>query len=98
LIQEIGVESISRKICDRISYIYERVVELGLEPFTPQAPERRAGIVTFRDPRKDSRELYKSLQASGVLCAQRTGGIRFSPHFYTPSESLDRALAAVERA
>jgi hypothetical protein len=30
-----------------------------------------------------------------VLCAQRGGGIRFSPHFYTPVEVIDRALGEV---
>ena len=30
-----------------------------------------------------------------VLCAQRGGGVRFSPHFYTPFEDLDRAMDLV---
>jgi cysteine desulfurase/selenocysteine lyase len=98
LIQETGIDSISRKVSNRISYIHDRITELGLESLTPQAPERRAGIFTFHHPHKDSYELYKSLQAAGVLCAQRAGGIRFSPHFYTPPEDLDRALTALERA
>jgi hypothetical protein len=29
------------------------------------------------------------------MCAMRGGGIRFSPHFYTPFESLDFALQVV---
>jgi hypothetical protein len=28
----------------------------------------------------------------GIVCAARAGAIRFSPHFYTPIEQLDRAL------
>ena len=33
--------------------------------------------------------------ARRCLCAQRGGGVRFSPHFYTPFEDLDRAMDLV---
>ena len=33
--------------------------------------------------------------ARQVLCAQRGGGLRFSPHFYTPMADLDRAMDLV---
>lgn len=98
LLQETGLESIYEKISKNISYLYDSLGELGLEIITPRAPERRAGIITFRHPRTDSRAIYQSLQAAGVLCAQRAGGIRFSPHFYTPTERLDRALEELKRA
>jgi cysteine desulfurase/selenocysteine lyase len=29
------------------------------------------------------------------LCAARGGGVRFSPHFYTPREQIDQALSLV---
>ena len=58
-----------------------------------QDPERRAGIVTFARPGIDTARLYEYLQKSGVVCALRAGGIRFSPHFYTTRQTLDRALA-----
>jgi cysteine desulfurase/selenocysteine lyase len=98
LIQETGIESICKAVMKNVSYLSDCLSERGLESLTPQAPERRAGIITFCHPRKDSRELHKSLQAAGVLCAQRASGIRFSPHFYTPREDIERALAALERA
>jgi len=34
----------------------------------------------------------------GVICAPRGGGIRFSPHFYTPQQVLDRAIGILETA
>ena len=40
-----------------------------------------AGIVTFKPLRENLDALYRRLQAAGVICAQRGGGIRFSPHF-----------------
>jgi selenocysteine lyase/cysteine desulfurase len=59
-------------------------------------PDRRAGIVTFTRPGVDNAALYRHLQANGVVCALRGGGIRFSPHFYTPQTVLDRALTLAE--
>jgi hypothetical protein len=35
---------------------------------------------------------------SGVLCAYRGGGVRFSPHFYTPQQSLLSAIDQVKTA
>ncbi|MGH8502079.1 MAG: aminotransferase class V-fold PLP-dependent enzyme [Gammaproteobacteria bacterium] len=95
LLQETGLESIQKKVFQNISYLYDSLNELKMEIITPRAPERRAGIITFRSPH--SEDLYRNLQAAGVLCAQRAGGIRFSPHFYTSTERLDRALSILKR-
>jgi selenocysteine lyase/cysteine desulfurase len=59
--------------------------------------ERHAGIITFRHPEKDNRQIYKRLQEHGILCAQRAGGIRFSPHFYTPRRDLERTIESLEK-
>ncbi|HBZ99729.1 MAG TPA: aminotransferase, partial [Pseudomonas sp.] len=32
-------------------------------------------------------------KAAQVVCALRGGGIRFSPHFYTPQRVIDETLA-----
>ena len=60
---------------------------------SPPTPTRRAGIVTFRSPREGSDALFQRLRDSGVVCAPRGGGIRFSPHFYTDDQVIDRVLA-----
>ncbi len=97
LIRETGIDVIYTEVSNRVAYVQDCVAALGLAAVTPRASGRRAGIVTFRHPHRDSRELYKSLQTAGVLCAQRGSGIRFSPHFYTPWEGLDRALRVLAR-
>lgn len=98
LLREEGLASIHDRIASNISYLYGSLSALGMEMITSKAPERRAGIITFRHPRKNNRAIYAHLQAAGVLCAQRAGGIRFSPHFYTPTERLERALDALQQA
>ncbi|MGD8207376.1 MAG: hypothetical protein PVH47_04790, partial [Thiohalocapsa sp.] len=59
---------------------------------SPREPTRRAGIVTFRVPGVDQQALYRALMQRNLMCASRGGGIRFSPHFYTPESHLTRAI------
>ena len=56
-------------------------------------PGRRSGIITFSVAGQDHKALHKALMDRGVVCALRGGGIRWSPHFYTPQSTLESALA-----
>ncbi|MBA2409127.1 MAG: aminotransferase class V-fold PLP-dependent enzyme [Gammaproteobacteria bacterium] len=98
LLREEGLSSIHEIISRNILCLYDSLQDAGCEVITPRAAERRAGIITFRHPHKDNRAIYEHLQSAGVLCARRAGGIRFSPHFYTPTERLDRALNTLQQA
>jgi selenocysteine lyase/cysteine desulfurase len=95
LIEEVGIEHVRRELQLRTTHLIEGIDRHGLELLSPRATERRAGIVTFRVPGRPSAEIYPELMQRRVLCAQRGGGIRFSPHFYTPFEVIDRALGEV---
>lgn len=95
LIEEIGTGRIAEAINARIDHLIARIDDLGLDLLSPRAPGRRAGIVTFRAPGLDSAQLHRGLMERRVLCAQRGGGIRFSPHFYTPIPVIDRAMDLV---
>jgi cysteine desulfurase/selenocysteine lyase len=53
---------------------------------------RQAGILTVAPMRESVETVFRRLQRAGVICAVRGGGVRFSPHFYTPRQALDRAL------
>ena len=92
LLLETGVSQIAQSISSKISYLTDYLLEHSAEICSEIRPERRAGIVTFRFPGDDTSARYHFLQEQGVICALRGGGIRFSPHFYTPQGVLDRAL------
>jgi selenocysteine lyase/cysteine desulfurase len=64
---------------------------------SPLATEDRAGIVTFKPDKANLETLYRTLMKEGVICAQRGGGIRFSPAFYTPLEVIDEAVNRLKR-
>jgi cysteine desulfurase / selenocysteine lyase len=95
LLLEPGMEAIAAEIDVRWQHLYEGLRRLGCRVVTPTDPKRHAGILTFLPSRGSTESLFRALLGRRVLCAQRGGGIRFSPHFYLPFEALDRALAAV---
>jgi len=65
-------------------------------------PGQRAGIVTFRPRQVSSEALYRALQAAGVVCAARGGGVRLSPrlspHFWHADADIDAALERIDTA
>lgn len=96
LLLEVGPERIAERIAERVQYIEARLGATGAYEFiTPSAPARRAGIFTFRPLNEGMDETFHRLWDAGVVCARRGGGIRFSPHFYTPFEVIDQALATL---
>jgi selenocysteine lyase/cysteine desulfurase len=94
LLLEVGLERVAERIHARTQRLVDFVQGHAecLALITDPAPERRAGIITFRPLREDTDALYQRLQAAGVICAKRGGGIRFSPHFHTRDDEIDRAL------
>ena len=97
MLQETGIETVRGKVLEHSTYLLEQIHKHGdtLQPVT-QGPEARlAGIVTFRHRAADPAALCAYLQERGVMCAQRGGGIRFSPHFYIQRRQLDTALDLV---
>jgi cysteine desulfurase / selenocysteine lyase len=96
LLTEIGMDQVWSRLQARTDHLIGLIDERGFELLTPRAPERRAGIVTFRVPGESSARLYQALMARRVLCAQRGGGLRFSPHFYTAFETLECAMRLLD--
>ena len=92
LLLNTGLEGVSEAISTKVSYLIDNLINNSAEILSETHPERRAGILTFRFPNDDTALRYRHLQEQGVICALRGGGIRFSPHFYTPQVVLDRAL------
>ena len=65
---------------------------------TPDREGVYTGIVPFRHSAVNPGGVPRRLWARNVICAQRGGGVRFSPHFYTRREQLEAAVAAVQTA
>jgi cysteine desulfurase/selenocysteine lyase len=93
LILETGIETIETLLLERTAYLIKAITNQPmLELLSSSMSERHSGIVLFRHRFIENERLYQRLKQNGVVCAIRGGGIRFSPHFYTPLDLLKRAL------
>jgi len=87
------MNNIAKAILKNTSYLIDKLNDLdGIELLTPASEQQRAGIVTFKINGKDMTEIYVKLMNNKVICANRLGAIRFSPHFYTDVEIIDKSL------
>ena len=93
LFDEIGMEHVEKLILKNTSYLIDIINNIDeINILSPTEEYRRAGIVTFKIEAKDNTEIYTKLMKNKVICANRLGGIRFSPHFYTGLNIIDRSL------
>ncbi|MDA5101762.1 aminotransferase class V-fold PLP-dependent enzyme [Pseudomonas aeruginosa] len=98
LLEEVGMERVDRDIAERVQWLQDGLSGIpGVRLHSPRNPSRRAGILTFSLDGQDSRTLFETLRQERVICAQRGGGIRFSPHFYTSSTVIDDTLAILRQ-
>jgi cysteine desulfurase / selenocysteine lyase len=97
LLLEYGLESVSRNIDRNISYLIENTkIMQDIKPLSPTLPTRRSGIFTFSAP-VAMPWLYEQLMAERIVCAQRGGGIRLSPHFYNTESQLAQVIKTLKR-
>jgi cysteine desulfurase/selenocysteine lyase len=71
---------------------------LGAELITPRDHDRRGGIVAARFAGHQADDVAGLLADEGVHVASRQGNVRFSPHLYSNSDDIYRALEALERS
>ena len=97
LIDEIGIEPITRMIMKNTGYIIDYIVnKKNMRLLTPATEKARGGIVTFIINDCDNAEIYHKLMKNKVICANRKGGIRLSPHFYTSLEKIQKGLDIID--
>ncbi len=93
LFEEIGMDIIENSVLDHSRYLMERLAQDNrISLITPSKEQAYGGIVTFQVHDHDQNALHRNLLNENVICAHRGGGIRFSPHFYTTREKIDKSL------
>jgi len=98
LLEEVGMAQVATLIEARIAHLHEGIATLpGARLLSAQEPERRAGILTFSLAGRDNGQLFESLKQQQVVCAQRGGGIRLSPHFYTSEGVIEETLGLLRQ-
>lgn len=93
LLLEAGMNNIEAKVTVNAELIAD---EINSHPNLQLLSQKRlglpSGIVCFSQKNVTNEQLYCHLIEQGVICAQRGGGIRFSPHFYHNEEDLIQAV------
>jgi cysteine desulfurase/selenocysteine lyase len=93
LLLEIGIATISARIEHIVLRFIDGIAASDrLQLLSPQIPERRAGIIAFRDQQHEPAEILQLLLKRNVICAVRGGAIRFSPHFYLGDDQIDATI------
>ncbi len=96
LLLDIGIKKIQARVIENTEYLFSELASLSdIKILTPTEGGKYAGIVTFQKQMVDNVKLYQHLQDNNVICAYRGDGIRFSPHFYTEPQLMDKALKIV---
>lgn len=91
LLEEVGFSEIERQVMAKTADLADRLDAAGgFDVITPR--HRRGGIITFRSRSEETDALFQRLKHAGVVCAVRGGGIRYAPHFYTPTTQLHAAV------
>jgi selenocysteine lyase/cysteine desulfurase len=105
LLLEIGIDNVHEALIQRVDYLKTELGKIHQLEILNQRnhtqneadlAKNTSGIVCFRIEGRDSKALYQALMAKGVICANRGGGIRFSPHFYTSKQVIDKSLAILK--
>jgi len=97
LLLEVGMNNVEKEVFKRSEYLFEKIKSHPeLELITVDDNHRYAGIVTFKSTIVKNEALFQHLTDNHVFCALRGGGIRLSPHFYTPMEQLESTLKFID--
>ena len=98
LTHEIGMQTIQEQVMGNTRFMLDFFKQRphSYRLLTPQDSARHAGIVTFLPLHETAESVHHMLTAENVACALRGGGVRYSPHFYTPRKQLFRALELLD--
>lgn len=93
LLLETGMSEIGSRVLQNSQFLVDQLSAMKrVRILSDTSPLRMSGIVTFAADDMSSEDLYQRLKRQDVLCAARGGGVRFSPHFYTPRKQLSRSI------
>ncbi|GMR05880.1 MAG: aminotransferase class V-fold PLP-dependent enzyme [Gammaproteobacteria bacterium] len=93
LINDIGIDRIERRILGHTELMHEIINKSSnLEAIYRDIASMKSGIVTFKHSNCPAPQLFKYLREQNIMCAERGGGVRFSPHVYNTDEEIISAL------
>lgn len=101
--QDVGIESVSRRILDLKAVAVRELSAIGCQFLGDTVGAFVSGITTFRHPHTPTALLAKALEEAHITASHRHDRqgcdyIRLSPHFYNTEEEILRVAEVVAKA
>ncbi|MCH7595389.1 MAG: aminotransferase class V-fold PLP-dependent enzyme [Planctomycetes bacterium] len=98
LIQEIGVEAMSKRLLHLTDRLATGVRDKGYRVVSSRMPSEASGIVAFFSDVHEPDPIRQHLQAEHrIVIAVRSGRLRASPHVYTSESEIDRLIETLPK-
>lgn len=96
MLLQAGMDRISQRVEELASHIITLSKDRSFELLTPENPDERAGIVSFRPQKWNPHEVFNALKEKGVVCSLRSGWLRLSPHAFNTKDEIDKAFVVLD--
>ncbi len=98
LLQEIGVEEISKRLLSLTDQLVEGVRNKGYRVVSSRAPGEASGIVSFFSDIHEPGDIQRHLQAEHrIVISVRRGKLRASPHLYNTEAEIKQLITALPK-
>ena len=96
LFKEFGFKNIEQQILNNTFYLNKLLADAGIEPVLLNYTEENiAGIVSFKSDK--SEKIFNHLAEKNIICSERLGYIRLSPHFYNTKNDIDKVVDEIRK-
>lgn len=98
LIQEIGLESISRRLIGLTTRLCSGLRDRGYRVVSSRQPTEASSIVAFVSDVHNHEQIQRHLESEHrIVIAVRCGRLRASPHIYNSEREIDQLIDALPR-
>ncbi len=95
LLLSTGIDAIWRHVDGLCATLVAGLEDIGATVLSERSGGGGSGIVTFTLDGLDAGGVWQALEAEGIVCAPRAGGVRLAPHGYNDGEEMERLVEAV---
>ncbi|MBT8387106.1 MAG: aminotransferase class V-fold PLP-dependent enzyme [Ignavibacteria bacterium] len=96
LFKEFGFKNIEQQIISNTVYFNKLLADVGFEPILLNYHEENiAGIVSFRSNKSEN--IFNHLSEKNIICSERLGYIRLSPHFYNTKSDINKVVDEIRK-
>ena len=97
LLLEVGATAVRQRILALTTALSDGLRRRGAEVISPWGESERSGILTFRS-KMDPARVTQAMEAKGIICRVRAGGVRLAPHFYNNEDDIERFFSVLDAA